>query len=98
MAFVLKFYFQRLAAQAMCDIIKEKDLKLDYVVGVPYAAIPLATVTQAYIYPLLPFKLVSDILDIPMLMKRKDAKSYGTKQLIEVRCLASFKFKVICFI
>ncbi|EGT32616.1 hypothetical protein CAEBREN_07309 [Caenorhabditis brenneri] len=60
----------RMAAQAMCDKIVAKNLKFDYVVGVPYAALPLAT-------------LVSDILNVPMLMKRKEAKAYGTKQLIE---------------
>ncbi|CAB3408505.1 unnamed protein product [Caenorhabditis bovis] len=60
----------RMAAQCMCDTIRSQNLKFDYVVGVPYAALPLAT-------------LVADILDIPMLMKRKEAKSYGTKQLIE---------------
>ncbi|CCD65178.1 Orotate phosphoribosyltransferase [Caenorhabditis elegans] len=60
----------RMAAQAMCEKIVASNLKFDYVVGVPYAALPLAT-------------LVSDILNVPMLMKRKEAKAYGTKQLIE---------------
>lgn len=60
----------RLAAQSLCDIIVAKGLRCDYVVGVPYAALPLAT-------------LVADILDIPMLLKRKEVKAYGTKQLIE---------------
>ncbi|EFP01367.1 hypothetical protein GCK72_002256 [Caenorhabditis remanei] len=60
----------RMAAQAMCDKLVAKNIKFDYVVGVPYAALPLAT-------------LVSDILNTPMLMKRKEAKAYGTKQLIE---------------
>ncbi|CAI4230117.1 unnamed protein product [Auanema sp. JU1783] len=60
----------RLAAQSLCDIIISQGLKVDYIVGVPYAAIPLAT-------------LVADIMDIPMLMKRKEVKSYGTKKMIE---------------
>ncbi|VDL72136.1 unnamed protein product [Nippostrongylus brasiliensis] len=59
-----------MAAQALCNSITAMDLKFDCVVGVPYAALPLAT-------------HVSAILDVPMLMKRKETKSYGTKQTIE---------------
>ncbi|KAK0411088.1 hypothetical protein QR680_005472 [Steinernema hermaphroditum] len=60
----------RMAALALCDIIKKNNVQYDYIVGVPYAALPIAT-------------LVCDILDAPMLLRRKEAKSYGTKKLIE---------------
>uniref|UniRef100_A0A0N5B6F2 Uridine 5'-monophosphate synthase n=1 Tax=Strongyloides papillosus TaxID=174720 RepID=A0A0N5B6F2_STREA len=59
-----------LAAESLCSQIKESNIQFDYVVGVPYAALPLAT-------------LVCDRLEKPMLMRRKQAKSYGTKKLIE---------------
>ncbi|KAI1719833.1 orotidine 5'-phosphate decarboxylase / HUMPS family domain-containing protein [Ditylenchus destructor] len=59
-------------AEALCDIIRKEDLKYDYIVGVPYGAIMLAT-------------LVSYFLKKPMLLKRKEAKDYGKKQMIEGR-------------
>lgn len=43
---------------------------IDLLCGVPYAAVPLAAV-------------VSSITNIPMILQRKEAKSYGTKKLIE---------------
>lgn len=33
------------ASNALCDVIREKTIAFDYVVGVPYAALPLATVS-----------------------------------------------------
>uniref|UniRef100_A0A0N5B6F1 Uridine 5'-monophosphate synthase n=1 Tax=Strongyloides papillosus TaxID=174720 RepID=A0A0N5B6F1_STREA len=59
-----------LAASALVDLIKESNVEYDYIVGVPYAALPVAT-------------LVCEKLNKPMLMKRKEVKSYGTKKLIE---------------
>ena len=56
-------------AELLLEILP-KDNKLDLICGVPYAALPMATV-------------MSLLSDIPLIIKRKEVKGYGTKKLIE---------------
>lgn len=54
----------------MYKFIVENEVQCDQLCGVPYTALPLAT-------------LLSVKMRQPMLIRRKEAKSYGTKKLIE---------------
>ncbi|CAG9532072.1 unnamed protein product [Cercopithifilaria johnstoni] len=60
----------KLTASYMCSLIEALNLKCDYIVGVPYAALPLSTI-------------IAGQLEKPMLLRRKEIKSYGTGKIIE---------------
>ncbi len=58
-------------SNAIADMLAEMsgDLAFDYVTGIPYTALPIAT-------------LVAQKIDKPLIYSRKETKSYGTKNAI----------------
>ncbi|XP_018493903.1 LOW QUALITY PROTEIN: uridine 5'-monophosphate synthase-like [Galendromus occidentalis] len=69
-------------AEAVEQTLKAANLRFDHLCGVPYTALPIAT-------------CISTKTHQPMLMRRKEAKAYGTKQIIEGKYRAGDKVLVI---
>ncbi|KAF7259484.1 hypothetical protein EG68_03149 [Paragonimus skrjabini miyazakii] len=69
-------------ANALCTMLQDSSSKEDLLIcGVPYSAVPMAT-------------CISINMSVPMLMCRKETKTYGTKQMVE----GTWKFGQHCVI
>ncbi len=71
---------QEKVARVLANLLAE--LKFDRIAGIPYAALPIAT-------------LVSTFLDRPMIYPRKEVKEYGTKKAIEGEYKAGERIVVV---
>ncbi|CAF1577805.1 unnamed protein product, partial [Didymodactylos carnosus] len=60
----------RSVSQLVNDLLEKSNIECDSICGVPYTALPVASV-------------ISVEYNRPMLIRRKEAKSYGTKKMIE---------------
>lgn len=65
-----QFHAQELLSDILLDLVRSKNLEYKHVCGVPYTALPIATI-------------ISIKERKPMLIRRKEAKAYGTKKSIE---------------
>lgn len=70
--------------KAICDMLYQQiaDLECDFICGVPYSALTFASG-------------IAYANNIPMLLKRKEIKGYGTKKMLEGTFKASQKVIVI---
>lgn len=60
----------RKVSEALWEAAKDNDVRVDTLCGVPYTALPFSTV-------------IAVDHDVPMVIRRKEAKSYGTAKMVE---------------